>query len=138
MKAVVSPAGMFIVGQMACAMGKSPCGIHENYIGRIDSMSEDGTKVTLKAYDAETVEVLASTLKQAVHYDVDQSKYILVGDSASVVALDHPRLGVGVVYTTSVLKHNKFSGFFETRNTVYMANKVDFGAFGIQTSPYLK
>lgn len=48
---------------------------------------------------------------------------IVVGTRASVVAVDHPRLGFGVVSTSKVLTYDPETGVFETLNTVYIPQK---------------
>lgn len=113
----------FKVGQLAAAM----IGIPEederhNVIGRITRL--DGEDVTL-AVGEKQFNLTVSNLKQAVHYDRSVSAWIGEGRRADVTGLDHPELGQGWINTSIVLRYFPETGFFETRNTLYMADYVD-------------
>lgn len=55
------------------------------------------------------------------------ARFSYSGDNevARVYALDHPRLGQGVVWTSIVQKHNP-DGSFETLNTIYKPISEDY------------
>ena len=110
-----------------------------DFVGRITSM-QDG-KVVLRAYDGDEVVVDEATLKQAVHYKRSENNYIEVGQRAAVFAIDHPVPYIGPnqpVTTSEVLSYDaELSGFFETKNTVYMVDEIDFGVLGTIRSPWL-
>jgi len=61
--------------------------------------------------------------KKVVHYQKTKYDSIHVGCSATVFPIDHPdeeRVSNATYITTStVIKHDKASGIFETLNTVY-------------------
>lgn len=105
----------------------------ENFIGRLVSI--DGENVVLRAFDGEEHQSVVSKLKQVVHYDRSASFHIQKGERASVVAIDHPNPSIFArefVSTSVVESSNTFTGFFETKNTLYVADVV----FG-DKSPYL-
>lgn len=56
-----------------------------------------------------------------------QATFSYSGDNevARVYALDHPRLGMGIVRTSIVQKHNP-DGSFETLNTIYKPISEDY------------
>lgn len=129
----------FAVGQLAVAIiGLNEEDPKHGFIGKI--MAIEGEMVLLRAYDGDQEEVLLENLKQAVHYDIDKPHAIGKGMEATVFAIDHPASHIGpnrVVYTSEVLTYNKMTGFFETRNTCYMANRVEHPLFGTKLSPFL-
>lgn len=117
----------FSVGQLAAAMiGIPEDDPRHNVIGRVTHI--DGENVTLAKFGGEQIAVTVANLKQAVHYDKSQSSFIREGSRGEVYGLDHPDPLVGPnqwITTSVVLRLVKETGFFETRNTVYMANYVD-------------
>lgn len=131
----------FAVGTLALAPKAATLeGEPVDFVGRIVSM-EDG-KVVLRAYDGDEITADQATLKQAVHYDRNKSFFIEVGREAMVFAIDHPAPYIGPnqpVTTSEVLDFDPdLTGFFETRNTVYMANEINLGVLGTITSPWLR
>lgn len=133
----------FTVNQLACAaIGLPEDHPGHNYIGRLVALSD--TEAVLRAFDGQEVTVPANSLKQVVHYDADKGVFIEVGQRASVVNIDHPETGMiypgEVISTSPVLSKYSRTGFFETRNTVYLPNVVRnpmFGDAGEMRSPYL-
>jgi hypothetical protein len=129
----------FKIGQLACALTGIPEDTNEfSFIGRIVVI--EGENVQLRAHDGETVEVPLSSLKQAVHYDQSTGAVIVEGSRAVVVAIDHPSPEIppnSLVTTSTVLRHNTATDFFETRNTLYMADVVTHWLFGESKSPFL-
>jgi hypothetical protein len=62
-------------------------------------------------------------MKPVVHYinDVDFHSFEYKGEQVEVArcqAVDHPRLGFGIVHTSQVIKKEE-DGTFETLNTIY-------------------
>jgi hypothetical protein len=127
----------FKVGQLVLAQNAAPLpeldGAMVDFIGRLESI--DGDDVVVRAYDGEAWPSKLSALKQVVHYDVTKSFYVAKGNNANVFAIDHPDPSIfpNEWVTTSVVKEvDPYTGFFETRNTLYMASYVA----GVK-SPYL-
>jgi hypothetical protein len=66
-------------------------------------------------------------MKPTVRYMMEKHGYIRVGHSAIVTPLDHPNHLPGhfvsnleSVHTSTVLKYDKDTGRFETKNTIYI------------------
>lgn len=58
--------------------------------------------------------------KPLVHYQIDPYNHIVLGQRATVIVYDHPRLGNNnglPVYTTEVI--TVVGDLFETKNTIY-------------------
>lgn len=58
--------------------------------------------------------------KPIVHYQINPGNYIVLGQRATMIVYDHPRLGNNnglPVYTTEVITVN--GDLFETKNTIY-------------------
>jgi len=62
--------------------------------------------------------------KPKVHFilEHDLFNFLEVGKKASVVALDHPRLGCTRVFTSRIISINYEYKSFETLNSVYVAS----------------
>lgn len=125
----------FKEGQLAVALiGIEDTAPDYGFIGRIESIT--GDDVVLVAHDGEKQTVPVGSLKQAVHYDRDKPFSGTVGGAASVFAIDHP-IGPDQFVTTSAIEVISGEiGFFETKNTLYMANKIE-NMFGTTYSPLL-
>ncbi len=119
----------FDIGQLAAAMiGIPKDDERHNALGRITKI--EGEDVTLEIFGGERIEVKADNLKQLVHYDKSRPASFQEGSRGNVYGLDHPDWGSEWLLTSTVLRAFSETGFFETRNTVYVASYVDVRGFG--------
>lgn len=130
----------FNIGQLVCATNLPEDHYNHADIGRLTSIDEEGN-CTVTNYEGDSFVVPESSLKQAVHFDVDKPHSYEIDTNGHVYAIDHPDpfIPAGEFVITSTVLQSPKEGFFETRNTVYMVNKIyPFGkGYPAITSPYL-
>lgn len=63
-------------------------------------------------------------MKPIVNFIQHKNNIIVVGVSALVEAINHPRLGAELVRTSAVLSIND-NGSFETRNSIYVPVELE-------------
>lgn len=67
------------------------------------------------------------TNKPIVYYRQHPSEFIVVGQLATVLALDHPQCGTAIIFTTLVTKYDVATGEFETLDIVYRREETQRG-----------
>lgn len=69
-----------------------------------------------------------TTNKPTVHYNINGIKHIVVGQQATVNALDHYKDWIysnQMIYTSIVLDYDESTGIFETKNSIYVPMELE-------------
>lgn len=67
-------------------------------------------------------------IKPTVHYNIDGVVHIVVGQQATVNAIDHYKWSIysnQMIATSVVLCYDESTGIFETKNSIYVPMKLD-------------